>query len=191
MKIFKLMILIGLCFNSMAFYNNWSLGVGTISEQVGQIQETIDGEKNGFDFVPFARISFVSNFIFNHKFIGELGSTLPRESRDSAVTRMNYWLNFLMSKDLGFFRPQYGIGMYFTRISMDGTPQSLTNGGVPTTFQTPDGSAVAGNLVLTLGADLDFTSDVFLNTQIMALNPEDSEERAFNIMLSLNYDMGN
>jgi hypothetical protein len=191
MKIFKLIILIGLCFQSMAFYDKWTLGVGTISEQIGQIQETIDGDKNGLDFVPFARLSTISEFILEHKLIAEIGSTLPRSSRDSDVTRMNYWLNFLMSKDLGFMRPQYGLGMYFTRISMDGTPQALSNGGVPTTFQTPNGSAVAGNFVVTLGTDIDFTQELFFNVQVMALNPEDNEERAFNIILSLNYDMGN
>jgi hypothetical protein len=191
MKIFIPMILLCYSINTYAFFTDWTFGVGSISESLGQVQETTAGDTNGFDFTPFAKIQTTSPFILNHDFLFEAGTTLPRSSRDSDVTRMNYWVNFLMEYDFGIVKPHYGIGMYFTRLSMDGTPQALTNGGNNQTFATPNGSATSGNLTINLGIKLDIPqSNIDLTGQVMILNTEDSEERSVNALISLNYDMG-
>ena len=191
MKIFKMILVLVVTINAHSvFFKSWSIGGGTVSEQIGQVQEDLDGETNGLEFNPFARITTISDSFFGHDLISEFGITTPRSSRDSDVTTMNYWLNFLFSKDYGFIRPQYGAGMYFTRLSMDGTPQDLSNGGDPQTFQTPNGSAIAGNITLILGLDIDLPQELYFNLQAMVLNPEDSVERAFNILASINYDLG-
>lgn len=190
MKILKMILLLGLCAQTMAFYKSWSLGVGALSESYGKIQTDAQGNTNGLDFTPFFKVQSLSDFFLNHDLQLELATTLPRDSRDSAVNRMNYWFNALMSYDLDFIKIQYGPGMYFTRLSMDGTAQELPNGNSTKSFATPNGSTVAGNLVLSFALDAPIpTTDLTFNSQAMILNPEDSDERAVNILLSLSYKM--
>ncbi|EQC44023.1 hypothetical protein M900_1241 [Bacteriovorax sp. Seq25_V] len=175
--------------NCLAYYKNISLGLGTFTEQVSKIEEEIGGKTNTFEFNPYASLKFDFDFYFDHDFIFEFGLSTPRSSRDTDVTRFNYWTNFLLRYDFTNFRPVYGFGFLFTRLSMDGSPQYLNNGGTEKEFQTPAGSTTAVNNVLIVGTDYMFDKEIFANIQLMALNAEDSDERAFNYYLSLNFNL--
>ena len=173
------------------WFENISFGAGSFTENVGKVQVDIDGNTEKFDFNPFFRFTGQRDFYYNHKLLVEAGTSLPRGSRDSDVTRLNYWLSFLFKYNgNSFFKPHYGVGFFFTRLSMDGKPQQSYNANVATEYQTPDGAVYAGNNVVILGADMDISKEYYFNIQAMALNVEDKVERSFNYFLSLNYNFG-
>jgi hypothetical protein len=183
------MIFLAYSLNSSAYYNWLSLGVGTFTEQPNKIEESIGGETNSFEFNPYANLRFGFDGFLGHDTVLEVGLSTPRSSRDSAVTKINYWTSFLLQKNYTFFRPTYGVGFYFTRLSMDGAPQTLNNGGVSQEFQTPSSSSTALNNVLILGSDFLFDQNFYGALQVMVLNPEDSIERAINYFIALNFNL--
>jgi len=140
--------------NNLAYYKNISLGLGTFTEEVSKIEEEVGGATNTFEFNPYAVLKFDFDFYFDHDFVLELGLSTPRSSRDTEVTRLNYWSNFLLRYNFTNFRPVYGFGFFFTRLSMDGSSQFLNNGGQEKEFKTPSGSSTAVNNVLTVGTDI-------------------------------------
>lgn len=193
MKKLILLLSVTLCLNSSAFFKAYSFGVGSLSENVGDIQteDAVDGETNSLEFNIFGRVMARTHNIYGFHYEFELGSTLPRSSRDEAVTRWNYWFNILMKKDFGAFVPHIGLGWLFTRLSMDGETQYLQNGTSSSdAFATPNGAVVAANTVVIFGTDIYFSNKIFANIQYTISNIEDSLERSSNIFLSLNYNYG-
>lgn len=196
MKKLTFLLTLLISFNTPAFFSNWSIGAGTLTEHVGEIEESIGGETTKFEFNPFFRIQtqIPEPFYFYHDIYTELGISTPRSSRDTAVTELNYWINFnfyphIKESITEYIRPYYGFGFYFTRLHMDGEVQVLENGGVEQEFQTPSDTSIAGNNVVNLGTDINITKEVYTNLQVMVLNIEDSTERTFNYFISLNINL--
>ncbi len=193
MKLLNITLLFLLSFSGQAFFKDIKVGVGTLSENIGEVQteDVVDGSTNGFEFNPFINIKGQNTFFIGLDYDIELGVSIPRSSRDSAVSRLNYWSNFLVSKKIGLFRPEIGLGFFFTRLSMNGESQFLSNGNDSSVeFSTPSGAVVATNNVVILGLTFETLIDLSFNGQINFLNIEDSEERSTNFFLSVNYSLG-
>lgn len=172
--------------SSFSYYRTFSLGLGVFTEHASKIEETPGGDTNSFEANPFVKAKFDFSFTDYFNAVFEAGLSTPRESRDSAVTRLNWWTNFLLESEYKNFRFNYGPGLFFTRLSMDGTPQVLNNGGVDREFQTPDSGSTASNLTMNVGVNYFANKDIFVALDVMALNPEDSLERAINYFFSVN-----
>ncbi len=190
MKLQIITLLLLFSFNASAYFENVSFGLGTLSENIAEVQseDSVDGSTNTLEFNPYFNMKTMSEFYFGLDYHLEAGITLPRSSRDEAVDRLNYWFNFLISKRVGILQPEFGLGFFFTRLSMDGEPQYLSNGNDSSVeFSTPSGAVVATNNVIILGLGIHTITQWYFNIQSVFLNIEDSQERSVNILMSVNY----
>ena len=169
----------------------FSLGIGNMTKYVGKVQKDLDGGRNYFDFNPFLRANYRTDFYWDKKLILELGLTIPQEGADEAVTVTNLWLQALLEHMINNFRLQAGLGLFFTYTKMDGQAQTLGNGLSTQTYNTPEDLQTAVNNIIVIGSDYLMNEDIFFNAQISAFNIEDGDERAFSYGLSINYTLGN
>lgn len=172
---------------TFAAYKSTSLGLGILTEQVSKIEQSPGGSTNSFEPIPYLKGQFTFDFLESTDFVLEAGVSMPRSSRDSALTKFNYWFNALGQNQFDNFIVNYGAGLFYTVLSMDGTTQILNNGGVDKEFQTPNSSSTASNLTLNLGLNYLIDPNFYLSADISSMNPEDSTERAFNYFISINY----
>jgi hypothetical protein len=188
----KWILITALCttFNAFAFFKNVTIGAGTFTEHTAKIYDNLAGDKNTFELNPYIRLTGSRDFYFDHDLTLEISSSLPYSSRDSDVSKINYWTLAKLTKNIEDWSFHYGGGFYFTRMSMDGKEQTSTNAGVSQVFQTPEGAVYTTNNVLCLGLDYHLSKDYFFNLQSIVLNVEDSLERSFNYSLSFNYNYG-
>ncbi|AYF44351.1 hypothetical protein BALOs_1348 [Halobacteriovorax sp. BALOs_7] len=169
----------------------FSLGIGNMTKYVGKVQKDLDGGRNYFDFNPYLRANYRSDFYWDKKLILEIGLTIPQEGADDAVTVTNLWLQALIEHVISDFRLQAGAGLFFTYTKMDGEVQTLGNGISTQQYNTPSDVQTAVNNILVIGSDYLLNKDIFINGQISAFNIEDGDERAFSYGLSINYTLGN
>lgn len=189
MKIILILNILLITLTSFADYKSTSLGLGLLTEQASKIEETPGGETNSFDATVYAKGQMAFSLYENFDFVFELGLSVPRGSRDSAVTKFNYWGNFLLQNSFQDFSLNYGVGLFYTVLTMDGSPQTLNNGGVEKEFQTPDSMSTSSNLTLNLGLNYAFSEDIYLSLDTSVLNPEDTIERAINYSFSISYEI--
>lgn len=174
-------------------YKSFSLGVGIFTEEASKIEEdATTNEVNSFETNPFLKAVMTYQTPFEQNLLFEVGVSTFRESRDTMVTRINYWgnillQNYFLDETLSF---NYGLGMFFTTLSMDGQTQTLNNGGVEKDFATPSGSSTASNLTANAQANYyAFGPDFYLSLDVSILNIEDSMERAFNYFFAINFEL--
>ena len=179
--------------NTHSFFKNYTFGAGLLAEnRAVQTEGSVDGREEGLSPKLFFRASVKDSIMTITDYEIEAGVSVPSDSQDSTISRLNYWLNFIVSKKLGLFEPQFGLGFYFTRLSIAGGTKSLQNGTTTAVFTVPEGSIVATNNVIILGFNhypsyITGNQLTYLNFQTYFLNVEDSTESQTNFFLSLNY----
>ena len=190
---FILVLFTVLNLKTSAYFDNYTFGAGLFAENSAvQKEGSTDGTEESLGPKLFFRASFKEDLMQVADIEVEAGVSLPSDSQDSTVSKMNYWLNFLLSTRLGLFEPQAGFGFYFTRLSIAGGTKELQNGTTTAVFTVPEGAVVATNNVLILGLNhypsyVTGNENTYFNFQINRLNAEDSVEAQTNFFLSLNY----
>lgn len=191
-RLFCTVIGLFFCTSLHAFIQGWSdfvMGVGNLTHQAGKYASDV-GSVSYFDFRPVLSASYRYEYSPEFSFIPEVGISLPKTSDDETSTTLYSYLNAPIAYHFSGWTFRFGPGFFFTRISGKGGTLRLQNGNTTDEFPVPNGSATTRNLTWNLGAQAHFDKDWSARFDISILKLFDSEKRALNHVLTLNYHFG-
>src|SRR5690606_37601562 len=175
-----------------AFEQGWSdfaLGLGNFTHQAGKIATDV-GKTSLIEFRPVLAASYRYEIAAEWSFIPEAGITLPESSEDETHTTTYTFINAPIAWHYKEWTFRAGPGFFFTRISGKGGTLTLQNGTSTDAFPIPNGSANTRNLTLNLGAQYLIDQEWSARFDAAILKLIDSEKRAVNHVLTVNYHFG-
>ena len=191
-RLFCTVIGLFFCTSLHAFVQGWSdfvMGAGNLTHQAGKYASDV-GSVSYFEFRPLFTASYRYEYSPEFSFIPEVGITLPETSDDETSSTLYSFLNAPIAYHYGDWTFRFGPGFFFTRISGNGGTLRLQNGNTTDEFPVPNGSATTRNLTWNLGAQTNFDKDWSARFDLSILKLFDSEKRAMNHVLTLNYHFG-
>ena len=180
------------CTSLHAFVQGWSdfvMGAGNLTHQAGKYASDV-GSVSYFEFRPLLTASYRYEYSPELSFIPEAGITIPESSDDETSSTLYSFLNAPIAYHYGDWTFRFGPGFFFTRISGKGGTLRLQNGNTTDEFPVPNGSATTRNLTWNLGVQTNFDKDWSARFDVSILKLFDSEKRAMNHLLTLNYHFG-
>lgn len=190
--LFQLVLFLFLSPASYAFEQGWSdfsMGLGSLTHQAGKIATDV-GETSLIEFRPTLVASYRYELASEWSFIPEIGIALPETSEDETHSTLYSFLNLPIAYHIENWNVRFGPGFFFTRISGKGGTLRLQNGTGFDEFPIPDGSATTRNLTWNLGTQYNFDQDWSARFDMAVLKLFDSEKRAVNHLLTVNYHFG-
>ena len=169
---------------------DFNFGVGNLSQFIGRLQTNEAGDRNGLTFEPFVGAEFRIDLTPRWSLAPEFAVGLPREGRDSNITKLTYWVSGSVGYSIRDYILQAGLGLFMNRVSGSGGSSELPNGTGTDSFPLPDGSATSTNLTTHIGLRYFFLPDWSAKTQLHVYNLEDSDERAVSWLLMFSYHLG-
>lgn len=170
-------------------WSDFSVGLGNFTHQAGKIATEV-GETSLFEFRPILTASYRYELTPSWSFIPEGGLTLPETSEDETHTTFYSYLNAPIAWHYDYWTIRFGPGFFFTRINGKGGTLRLQNGTSFDEFPVPSGSAATRNLTYNLGAEAKFDQEWSARIDFSVLKLFDSEKRAVNHLLTINYHFG-
>tara|TARA_R110002049_G_scaffold276811_2_gene455083 strand:- start:240 stop:833 length:594 start_codon:yes stop_codon:yes gene_type:complete len=191
-RLFYTIIGLFFCTSVNAFVQGWSdfaVGLGNLTHQAGKYASDV-GSVSYFDFRPVLAASYRYEFSSEFSFIPEVGITLPETSEDETFSTLYSFFNAPIAYHSGDWTFRFGPGFFFTRINGKGGTLRLQNGTSTDEFPVPNGSATTRNLTWNLGVQTSFDKEWSARFDLAILKAFDSEKRAMNHLLTLNYHFG-
>lgn len=185
-------ILIFWCTEVAAFEQGWSdfaMGLGSLTHQAGKVASDI-GSTSYFEFRPTLVASYRYEITPSWSFIPEAGISMPETSDDDTNSILYTFLNAPIAWHYDYWTLRFGPGFFFTRISGKGGTLTLQNGNSSDAFPVPNGSATTRNFTWNLGAQATFDREWSARFDVAILKFLDSEKRAINHLLTINYHFG-
>jgi hypothetical protein len=183
--------LVGLFFIQSTLAYDFQIGLGNMSEYIGEIQTNESGQTNIISFNPYFKANIDFNYYKENFFIcPELGTLLPRSPRDSNTSRWPYYglINAKFKYDQWNFA--LGAGMYVTRIWGSGGTETLNNGTGTVSYILPDDSTYARNMIINLQLGYQLNPKIEVLAQVYVFNLTSNYDRMISIGLSANYHFG-
>ncbi len=166
------------------------MGIGNYCEQIQRVQSDDKGSKNICTYRPFLSTEFFYKVGDTFHYGILLGSSFPQSPKDDTTHRMVVLAAPGMRFYYDFFHFQSLLGLQFTRIWGDGGEVTLNNGNSTQTFNVPNESRIARNMVWSIGAGYSLFDNVTLNSDLFVITALDKDKRAFSLLLQMKYHFG-
>ena len=187
-------IIIFICFISVATaseFTDFSFGAGLIDQFENRMQTSESGDTNKLDTRLFFESELTYSFNENWKMHPTIGLLMPGGTEDEFIHKFSYFINLV-----GSYTPvdnlylRLGSGIYITHISGDGGTTELPNGiQVGQEFPIPEGTAIARNIIATMGIQYFIYVDWSLKLESFLFNSFDDEKRALSHIFSIKYHL--
>ena len=190
-KLIFLSVLVSL--NASAFsiseFENLQVNFGTWQENYNQVQESSNGELNGFEIRPYLSVGVDYNIYDEFGFIPEVGYILRENIGDSSVTKDIFYLrgDFTYAPK-EWLRLRLGTSLMWMTISGDGSEEDLANGNGEETYYAPNERRNIFNQTLDFGVEY-IHKKTSLRLQNYMYAVTDSDQRISSISLSVNYQI--
>jgi hypothetical protein len=167
--------------------NNIHIGAGSFSEFMGEVQTTVEGEKNSYEFKPYLVFGADGVIYKDLSFIPELVLTIPESGRDEHTSRFTFMTLASLGYHFHDFLFKLGTGFTFTRFSSDGGTETLNNGTSTDDFFLPEESSYTRNMLLTVGLQYFAFEEWSIQASGLLYNLTDSESSVWSSLISINY----
>ena len=178
-------------------------GFGNLPQFPGEIQTTVEGETNGFEFTPYLQGGLRYEVIKSIPELTLLSELIlaPRETRDPNISKFTFMTLFSAAyafNDIGIIGTSYsipwidfkiGTGFSITRISGDGGTQDLNNGSSSDAFPLPFEPSFTRNVIVSAGAEIAPINSLSFRSDIHIYNIHESESRATSYIISAHYHL--
>lgn len=170
--------------------DNATLGFGTLTNFVGDVQTNKQGDTRKFEFSPYFNGTLRWFFYDNFSVIPELGCELPESGTDDKISRFHYEALVHLGYTLSDLTLTLGAGLAFTRLTSDGSEVTLDNGLGTSTFYMPDSTSTSRNFVQTLGFDYYIYQGWGAQGKAIFYNITDSKKSSWSYFVGVNYFFG-
>jgi hypothetical protein len=170
--------------------NDLTFSLGNLCEYIGKIQTDDKGSTNACSFLPTFATALDMKMTNDWILSPQIGATLPKSGRDENINRMTLFTLINLKYRTSYINLIAGTGLYFTRISGNGGEEVLNNGNSTESFPLPKEAIWSRNLIVNLGAGLEFNRMWSGEVYTYIFNIEDSKERAISLGLTLSYHFG-
>ena len=179
------------------------LGFGNLTLFTGEIQTSVEGETNSFEFTPYIQAGLryqLNKSIPELTLLTEL-ILAPRETRDPNISKFTFFTLFSTAyavNDIKVIGTDYkipwldfklGSGLSITRLSANGGSEELNNGASTDSFPLPYESSYSQNFILTAGIEIAPIEAISLRTDVHIYNAHESESRGSSYIISAHYHL--
>ncbi len=172
---------------SQAGLKDLTFGLGTITQQAFHVYTDSASSKNSFEFRPLLVAQGEYQLTDQFSLFPEFGFLWPGGARDPLISKMSYYLATHIGYKFGDFLFTTGLGLFYTRISSDGSTQELPNGVGVDAFPMPEQSSTSQSVTMHFGVDYLLSYDWSVRFDTSFYNIASGANRAFNYALLLNY----
>jgi hypothetical protein len=179
---------------SSEWYQNqrFSLGIGSLSEFIGNVQIDDNGSRNGLEFNPLFSLGAQAKTLYELSIYPEFIWVIPRSIDSNKVTEYMFFFRSDFSHDeLSFFNDKlkikFGTSLIFNMIRGEGGEIILSNAGQSQAFYLPAENRTSINNTFDLSLDYQINHQLAVRLQTIHYQLFNAERRALSTIIQLTY----